>query len=336
MMSDTPSTLHISGFGKKLKKHNDLLMVEWNVDGGKKSLIFTPQKLEHVLLSGDHSITTGAMKLLFDNDVSLTCLDNFGNPLGYLFSDRRGQIIDVWEKQIQLETGKAICVARSICQASANNKVTVLSALKRSRNIVLSEEIYDIRSNIDQMDDAFESDTLMGYEGMSSRVYFKALKMVIPDVYGFSGRLKHPSPDIVNVMLSYGYGILYSKIRSALVGVNLNPYRGVLHASYRNQEALVYDLIEEFRQPIVDRSVLTLVGRKQVDVGDFDVKNDHCIMDDRFKREYADFILSRLESETKYEGRTETFQNIIEFQARKLKDAIVNDVDYAPFVYMSR
>lgn len=335
-MSDTPSTLHVSGFGKKLKKHNDLLMVEWKVDDGKKSLTFTPQKLEHVMLSGDHSITTGAMKLLFNNDVSLSCLDNFGNPLGYLFSNKRGQIIDVWEKQIQLEPGKAMSVARNICQASAKNKVTVLSALKRSKNIDLNHEIYDIRSNIDKMNDTFEINTLMGYEGMSSRAYFKALKMVVPDVYEFIGRMKHPSPDIFNVMLSYGYGILCSKIRSALVGVNLNPYRGVLHASYRNQEALVYDLIEEFRQPIVDRSVLTLVGRNQVDIRDFDVKNEYCIMNSQFKREYADIILSRLESETKYEGKMETFQNIIELQAKKLKDAIVNDVDYDPFVYVSR
>jgi len=336
MMSDTPSTLHISGFGKKLKKHNDLLMVEWKVDDGKKSLIFTPQKLEHVLLSGDHSITTGAMKLLFDNDVSLSCLDNFGNPLGYLFSNKRGQIIDVWEKQIQLKPDKAMHVARNICQASAKNKVTVLSSLQRSRNVDLNNEIYDIKSNIDKMNDAFEINTLMGYEGMSSRVYFKALKMVIPDDYKFDGRLKHPSPDIINVMLSYGYGILYSRVRRALIGVNLNPYRGILHASYRNQEALVYDLIEEFRQAIVDRSVLTLVGRKQVYLRDFDMKNEYCIMNGQFKREYADFILSKLESETKYEGRTETFQDIIEFQAKKLKDSIVNDIDYVPFVYVSR
>jgi CRISPR-associated protein Cas1 len=186
------------------------------------------------------------------------------------------------------------------------------------------------------MDEPEDNSALMGYEGMASNIYFRALKALIPEDLGFNNRIKHPSPDPMNAMLSYGYGILYSKIRLALMKVNLNPFCGVLHAAYKSQEALVYDFIEEFRQPVVDRTILTLIGRKQVSPEDFIVGAERCEFKDYFKKQFASSILSRLESGTKYEGENKEFGEIINLQAKKLKDAIENRTDYKAFVYLTR
>jgi len=65
-------------------------------------------------------------------------------------------------------------------------------------------------------------------------------------------------------MLSYGYTVLRSRVEYALFLAGLNPYEGILHSTYRERPALGFDLMEEFRQPVVDRVVLTMIARNEV------------------------------------------------------------------------
>lgn len=335
-MQPTPETLHICGYGKKLKKHNEMLVVEWKEEEEERSLSFTSSRLKHVILSGEHLVSTGAVRLLFENGVALSYMDGMGNPIGYLFPHEKSRHVDTWEKQILLSGQRSLGIARAVCKAAGENKMSVLLSLQRNRDMNMEKPVSDMRMAIVNMDGAADSNELMGFEGSVSRLYFSSLAQLLPQDLGFTGRIKHPSPDIVNVMLSYGYGILYSKIRHAVISANLNPYRGVLHASYRDQEALVYDLIEEFRQPVVDKVVLSMIGRKQVSGNDYIIEGATCQMKDHFKKELANAILSRIESETKYEDSKESFENIITEQARRFRACVAEGAEYVPFVFSSR
>ena len=336
MEDTTPETLHISGYGKKLKKHHNMLVVEWKKEEEDMSLSFTPSRLSHVILSGEHMVSTGGIRLLLDNDVAFSYLDSFGNPIGYLFPHHKSRHIELWEKQINMDPIHSMEIASSICVAVAKNKISLLQSMQRSRGVELGGFVADIKSIMENMYDLKENSVLMGYEGMVSNIYFSALKMLIPEEFGFNSRIKHPSPDPVNVMLSYGYGILYSKVRLALMKMNLNPFCGVLHVSYKSQEALVYDLIEEFRQPVVDKTILTLIGRRQVSPDDFTVSADQCEIKESFKKNFAGSILSRIESETKYDDGNKEIGEIINLQAKKLRDAIENKTAYEAFVFRTR
>ncbi|MDK2833808.1 MAG: CRISP-associated protein Cas1 [Methanolobus sp.] len=336
MTEMTPQTLHISGYGKKLKKHNEMLAVEWNEEDEKKSLLLTPSTLEHLIISGEHMISTGAMRLIVDNDIALSLLDWFGNPVGYLFSHEQGRQLDTWEKQLMLDPAHAAGIARSICIAAAENKISVLLSLQKRRDVNFHEQIRQMKDAIAIMSEIEDVPVLMGHEGRVSNAYFSALKEVIPDYLQFAGRIKHPSPDPVNVMLSYGYGILYSKIRFALMKTNLNPYYGVLHSRYRKQEALVYDLIEEFRQAVVDKTILTMIGRKQVSIKDFSMEGNLCVMQDDLKKEFSTAVLSRLAGNTQYECADVEINEIIQRQAVALRNAIVNGTPYKAYKYQWR
>ncbi len=335
-MQTTPETLHICGYGKKLKKHNDMLVVEWKENEEERSLSFTSSRLQHVILSGEHLISTGAIRLLFENNVAFSYMDGVGNPIGYIFPHEKSRHVDTWEKQILLSKEKSLEIARSVCKAAGENKISVLLSLQKSRGINMEKPVSDMRKAITNIDGAADSNELMGFEGNVSRLYFSSVVDLLPQELNFTGRIKHPSPDIVNVMLSYGYGILYSKIRHAVISANLNPYRGVLHASYRDQEALVYDLIEEFRQPVVDKVVLTMIGRKQVSVSDYFLEGEACLMKDHFKKEFANEVFERLESETKYEDGKKSFGAIIMEQSKKFRTCVVEGAEYVPFVFHRR
>jgi len=334
--SIAPQCLHISSYGKRLKRYQGMLRVDWTENGEDFSLTFSPANLKQVILSGEHTITTGAVGILLKNGIDLTFLDSYGGPAGYLFSVKKGQMLNVWEKQMELNEKHALNIARQILVAACGNKVSILTDVERNRGLNLGRHTGKMLDLTNSINDAEGRNNLMGLEGAISNEYFKALQTFIPDNLNFKGRFRRPASDVVNVMFNYGYGILYSVIRNAISVVGLNPYRGVLHASYKDQEALVYDLIEEFRQPVVDKVVITMIGRRQVSPSDFLVQGGVCKITDAFRKEFADNVLSRIEYRSLYEGRKERFERIIQLQAQCLKDAILDGTDYKPYVYKRR
>ena len=114
---------------------------------------------------------------------------------------------------------------------------------------------------------------IMGLEGKASNEYWKGVKHFVPKEICFESRTKKPT-DLLNSMLNYGYAILSSEITKSILVNGLDPYCGLLHFDMDNRTSLTFDLIEPFRQQIVDKTVISLVNRKQVTLEDMDKRNN--------------------------------------------------------------
>ena len=66
---------------------------------------------------------------------------------------------------------------------------------------------------------------------------------------------------MVNCLLNYGYAILAARVELAIARAGLLPGAGLLHAEQSGKATLSFDLMEEFRPAVVDRTVLALVCR---------------------------------------------------------------------------
>ena len=60
--------------------------------------------------------------------------------------------------------------------------------------------------------------------------------------------------------------IVETEIWKSIYLAGLNPYCGFLHSERYARDSMVFDLIEEFRQQIVDKTVLSIVNKNQVSV----------------------------------------------------------------------
>lgn len=328
-------TFCVTGYGKKLKKHNDLLGIESkeDINNENKNSVISPIDIDLMVISGEHDLTTGALRLLLVNNIDTVILDHFGNPAGYLLPCGKSRLLERNEEQRKLSASRALMIAKTMCMASLSNKISLLRSVMKNTGANIENEIDMIKKMVDKIDGCEDSGSLMGVEGFSTNEYYSALMKIIPSNLNFNGRNRNPPMDPVNALLGYGYGILYANIRSAIVKAGLSPYFGVLHSTYRDQEALVYDLIEEFRQPVVDRAVLTIIARKQVTPDDFKITTQGCIINNNFKKQYAGIILTRLEQEYLYDGVKQIFSEIIYMQAKKLATAIFETGKYEPFIY---
>jgi len=66
-------------------------------------------------------------------------------------------------------------------------------------------------------------------------------------------------------MLNFGYQVvLFTEVWKAVSYAGLDPYAGYLHADRPGKPSLVLDMMEEFRQQIIDRTVLSLLGRSVI------------------------------------------------------------------------
>ena len=94
----------------------------------------------------------------------------------------------------------------------------------------------------------------------------------------------------------------------------------------------MYDLVEEFRQPVVDRTVLTFLSRHMATPEDFTLDDGGgCMIENTVKKKYASAILSRIHEKVSHEEAT--FQDIFSRQAQLLGKAITDGESYTPYRY---
>lgn len=156
---------------------------------------------------------------------------------------------------------------------------------------------------------------IMGLEGKASKEYWSGVKHFIPSEIGFDQRTKKPT-DLLNSMLNYGYAILASEITKSILVNGLDPYCGFLHFDMDRRTSLTFDLIEPFRQQIVDKTVIGLINRKQVTIKDMDKRNNTLRLEAR--KVIVGKILGKLYSSITYEDETVSYSDLIVKQSENL------------------
>ncbi|MEN9935151.1 MAG: hypothetical protein RLZZ387_1730 [Chloroflexota bacterium] len=169
---------------------------------------------------------------------------------------------------------------------------------------------------------------LMGAEGQAAARYWRAVGQVLPAELGWPGRHTQGASDRFNQALNYGYAVLRSQVRQALLLAGLDPHAGFLHADRPGKPSLSLDLIEEFRQAVVDRTLIGLVNRG------FAVDQDaEGRLDGPTRKRLAEKVLERMESTEPYESKRQPLRHILQLQARHIATFVRGERPaYEPFV----
>jgi CRISPR/Cas system-associated endonuclease Cas1 len=177
--------------------------------------------------------------------------------------------------------------------------------------------------------------TLRGVEGMGSKAYFAVYRTCLRPGFTFAKRTRRPPRDPVNALLSLGYTLLGEAIATALEVVGLDPYEGFYHADKYGRPALALDLVEEFRGPVADSVVLTLINKRMLQPDDFtEPEANGGVYLTRhglaiFLREFSDRLQATFTHPLA--GRPLTYQKCLEVQARQTAKVIMGEEpEYRP------
>ena len=169
----------------------------------------------------------------------------------------------------------------------------------------------------------------MGIEGITSAEYWKSIALLLPESINFKTRKQKPEKDIVNAMLNYGYAILASEITKMIVFEKLDPFCGFLHTDLNKRTSLTYDIIEEFRQQIVDKTVFSLINRKQITEDDIDQRTNLLKKESKYILTKA--IMDKTHKKISFHKTELTYYEIIEKQVKMIKKTVENNDDYTSF-----
>ncbi len=220
---------------------------------------------------------------------------------------------------------KGLVYAKEVVYTKSRNQINLIKYLNRRRKNPLLKEKTDLMQKLYlRIKTAKDKKALMGVEGSISVQYWAAFGEVL-GIDGFI-RTHQNSKDEINQALNYGYAILYNRVQSALIHEGLNLYYPLYHSVQSNKPTLVYDMVEAFRQPVVDREILALLNRGQK------LTQSNGRLSKASVKLIVQNIQERLATPAPSRYGKSPLYNIIGFQMNHLKRSMLDKTTYKGFV----
>lgn len=325
--------LVVDEFGAFVGKHSERLQVT----KGKTMLTQAPLlHLETLTIANQGvSISAEAIRECTERGIPIFFLSGTGTPYASVYSAGLSRTVSTRRAQLEaFRSGRGIYLALAFSIGKLNNQANLLKYMGKYRKESDTELYAELRRcTAEVLDQVIEMEgigrypevlegtatlddlraEIMGVEGRAAQRYWAAVKQTLPERYAFPGRVGRGATDPLNAALNYGYGILYGQCERCLVLAGLDPYAGFLHVDRPGKPSLTLDFIEEFRQPVVDRTILGMANK-----GAALEQDEQKLLTKDTRRMLADKILERLESETLYDGKRYALRAIMQMQARRL------------------
>jgi CRISPR-associated protein Cas1 len=294
------------------------------------------------------SISADAIRACTEHGIPIHFLSGTGTPYADIYSSGlTGTVLTRRAQLLAYNDYRAIHLALAFAGGKIQNQATLLKYIAKYRKETdpavykelrwLAGEILDHMEELCAIDflaprEHYTIDEVRGQllsvEGRAAQKYWRGIKAVLPEALAWPGRQGRGARDPFNSALNYGYGILYGQVQRAIVLAGLDPYGGYIHVDRPGKPSLVLDLIEEFRAPAVDRTILGLVN-KGVKIE----QDEQGFLTETTRRFLAEKILARLESQERYEKKRHPLRAIIQMQARHLATYVRGEREtYEPFL----
>jgi len=310
---------------------------------GEKVLEVSPSNISQVIiLTRGATISSSLIRLLARHKVDLIVYSGLGYPIAKLSNPKVSRAIKLRKEQYKAQNSPiGAYLAKRFAWAKVVNQKSILrEAGRNKRDVSLAKQLLEMSksisniaamiSNVDGNSAHSVRGEVMRLEAEAAEIYWQGFKLLLPESLGFPGRRKRfeAPEDPVNIMLNFCYGLLASEVWLAVEASGLDPFAGFLHIDSPRRPALVMDMMEEFRQPIVDRVVLRLASNLN------DPKS--IIEGRRLKRDFRFQVVKafseRLSEALTFHERALPLSSHIFLQPKRVADLILGRAnEYKPF-----
>ena len=330
------ATLYLLEQGTSLFKEN----LRFIIHVPKKDKLEVPiREVEIILLFGNINLSTPVIATCLESQINVLFLSPSGRYKGHLSNIEASNLnIELLQYQyhsnleFKLNISKAIILGKLI-----NSKQLLLRLYRQRKNPIVQNAISGITSDLETLDSVNNIDSLRGYEGISSARYFPAWGQLITNSdFEFSQRHRQPPTDPINALLSFGYTLLFNNVLSFIIAEGLSPYFGNFHYGEKKKTYLAFDLMEEFRSPIVDSLVISLINKSIFKVEDFERRGSDrgVYLIDQSRRIFLDQFEARM-NELIFHPVIQShisYREVIQLQVRLYKRCLVSSTVYKPFI----
>lgn len=222
------------------------------------------ERVHGVVVHGNIDLSSALHRTLLWENQSVVWCSSTGRVYGWSQPATGPNGLTRVRQHVVSERG-SLELASEMVSAKIHNQATLLR-----RNSDARDPVSILRDAASTVLNAADIPTLFGLEGIAAKTYFEAFPRMLSDSalddlgWSWQGRIGRGAGDPLNILLNYCYGLLTSEAIRAILACGLDPHAGFLHSSNRNKPALALDLMEEFRAPLADSVVISLVNRREI------------------------------------------------------------------------
>ncbi len=324
------SILYVTQPGAELRKHANRLRVVFQ----EEVLAALPlREVQRVVLLAPAQVSAAATRALLKAGIPVVYCSRRGVYYGVLSTGCED--VECWLAQVQRwqDAEYRLGLVRSIVAVKIRHQRSLLRRHARNHpDPFLGEAAGQLTRLLGTLEKRCTIDEVRGVEGHAAAVYFGVFgKCIRQEGVVFEGRNRRPPRDPVNALLSLGYMLLLGEINHAVLTQGLNVGLGFLHEPLRHRPALALDLLEVWRQPIVDRLTLSLFNRGIFSPAHFEVQPSGAVyLKAGELRRYLIIYERTLTNPFSSGGGTTTFREAIHRQAAELRKNILRGEPWSP------
>jgi CRISPR-associated protein Cas1 len=303
----------------------------------KKVLEYPSLHLKDIIISGRGiSMSSDVIEYCAENDIPMFFISSTGKTTAMFTKPYASGDLGLIQLQAVQNPSVSIELAKQFIYGKISNQIDLLTYLKKKtrQNAVLKEFIAPMKTalwEITRKKRTFNQQNIFSIEARSAKAYWAGMKALFQHRYDFDGRNKQHAKDLINSMLNYGYAILQGRVRLSLMRAGLNTEISFLHTIQSGRASLVFDLMEEFRAPVIDYTVFNLLHEEHSLS-----LTDKGLLSNETRSIFFQSVLKRLEFQARYSGRYISLDEIIECQANAIVQHIDNRKKYQPYLASSK
>lgn len=320
--------------GRLSRKDNTLCFTPIDEFGNEGQPRHIPvEAVEQFFCFGSLDANSALYNFLGKNHISVHFFDYYEHytgsfmPKDYLLAGK----MQVEQTRHYLSNKKRMVLARKFVEGSANNMLKNLRYYQSrgKDNAAIIERMEQYQTLIDKSQQVNE---LMGIEGNIRQAYYEAFGQIVND-FEMGGRTKQPPQNELNTLISFGNMMCYTVCLGQLYHTQLNPTISFLHEPGARRYSLALDLAEIFKPILVDRTIFSVLNKKQIQASDFRFDLNRCVLKETGRKTFVKAFEERLQETFKHRslGRNVSYKHLVKLECYKLQKHLLNDEEYRPF-----
>ncbi|OEG00197.1 CRISPR-associated endonuclease Cas1 [Vulcanibacillus modesticaldus] len=326
----------IDDFGMGLYKKSERLVVKKKGKLIQEIPFFDVEAI--FFMTNGAVLSTDVIKECMEQGIQIHFLDYKQQPIASIYSPMLHATVKTRREQIlSVKDYRSVEMTKKILRAKITNQHRLLKYYLKSRKgqeeyQIILDYANHVIAHLEELEQTTGNsiidvrDKFFSIEARSAKKYWDGVQKILEKRIAFPGREHRGTNDPVNMMFNYGYAILGGYVQSAILRAGLEPFAGILHTDRPGKSSLQYDLIEIFRQPVVDKVVISLLSKG------FTPKIEDNLLNLETRNKLKDKIINRLESKEPYNGKKYRIKTIIQIQAREVASFFRENTPFNTFI----
>ena len=292
------------------------------------------EDVDAVWVFGEVDLNSRALNFLAQHKIPVHFFNYYGYYTGTFYPREHLQAGFVLVRQVRHYANKRlrVALAKELVEASLYNIVRNLRYYG-TRGALVQAQTEMVQTEILKLAAVKKIDELMGCEGRARAAYYSAFSRILHNDLELSKRTRRPPDNMVNALMSFANGLVYSSVLSQIYRSQLNPTVSFLHEPGFRRFSLALDLAEVFKPVLADRLIFKLFNTRQLTEKHFARDLNCCYLKETGRKTVLQAWDARLNTTIEHRRlkRHVSYERLIRLECYKLVKHFTNDELYKGF-----